>query len=379
MDDLPALLGGEPVRPGGPPDWPALDPDVKASVEAALRHGSWGRYDGGHVQQLEMELARFHGVPFALTCSSGTLAVELALRALKVGPGDEVVLAAYDYEPNFLSVHLLGAIPVLVDVCARNWNLDLSKIESAIAAKTRAIIVSHLHGGCVPMREVMEIARRHGLRVVEDAAQAAGATIQGRRAGSWGDVGVLSFGGSKLLTAGRGGALLARDIEIQQRLRVSLRRGVQQWAALSELQAAALAPQLAKLEERTTQRATAVNRLRELLTGVPGLRMFENSCECQPAYYKLGCCFDEADFGLPRERFCLAMRAEGVAMDVGFRAAHVGRSADRFRCSGELSESLRAHTGAVLLHHPILLCNEADLDAVARAIRRTYANADRLV
>src|SRR5262249_24593127 len=160
------------------------------------------------IQHLESELARCHGVPFAVTCSSGTLAVELALRALKVGPDDEVILAAYDYEPNFLCVHQIGATPVLVDVCVHNWNLDPSTIEAAHSAGTRAIVVARLHGGCVPMQGVMGIAGRHSLYVVEDAAQAAGAIIQGKPAGAWGDVGILSFGGSKLLTAGRGGALL---------------------------------------------------------------------------------------------------------------------------------------------------------------------------
>jgi dTDP-4-amino-4,6-dideoxygalactose transaminase len=379
VNDLPALLGGEPVRPQGPPDWPLPDPEVAAAIEDAIRDGSWGRYDGGHVERLEQELAQFHHLPFALTCSSGTLAVELALRALQVRPGDEVILAAYDYEPNFLCVHHLGASPVLADVGANNWNLDPSSIEAAISPKTKALIVSHLHGGCVPMREVVEIASRHDVRLIEDAAQAIGATIQGRPAGTWGDIGVLSFGGSKLLSAGRGGALLTADAELHQRLRLALRRGVQQWAALSELQAAALRPQLAKLPARTAKRDEAVRHLGTLLAGIPGLRMFDNQCECRPAYYKLGFRFDEKDFGLPRSRFCQALRAEGVAMDAGFLAAHVGRSPARFRSAGNLIEAERAHSGAVILHHPVLLSNEADLAAVARAIRRTYANANRLI
>src|SRR5262245_52967433 len=96
VNDDPALLGGKPVRPLGPPDWPGFDPDVAAAVQAAQRDGSWGRYEGPHVERLELELARYFGVPFALTCASGTLAVEIALRAVPVGPGDEVILSAYD-------------------------------------------------------------------------------------------------------------------------------------------------------------------------------------------------------------------------------------------------------------------------------------------
>src|SRR6185312_16077629 len=153
----------------------------------------------------------------AITCATGTLAVEAALRALRVGPGDEVVMAAYDYESNFLTLHALGAKPVLVDVHPANWQLDAAKLEAAFSPQTKAVICSHLHGGLVDMPAVMALTRKHGIGVVEDAAQAPGATVEGKPAGTWGDVGTLSFGGSKLLTAGRGGAMLFRDAQIYQR------------------------------------------------------------------------------------------------------------------------------------------------------------------
>ncbi len=181
---MPALLGGPPVRPQGPPDWPLPDPAVRAVLQAAYQDGSWGKYHGVYVERLERALAERHGVAFALTCGSGTFAVELALRALKVSPGDEVILAAYEYGGNFLSVHAVGAQPVLVDVAAGNWNLDPDRLSAAIGPTTRAIIVSHLHGGVVPMEPVMEVAAAHDLRVIEDAAQAPGAVVQGKMAGT---------------------------------------------------------------------------------------------------------------------------------------------------------------------------------------------------
>src|SRR5207248_7949056 len=141
-DSLPALLGGPPVRPQGPPDWPAADEAVREALLAAWRDGSWGKYHGGHVRRLEERLAADHGVGFALTCGSGTFAVELALRALKVGPGDEVVLAAYDYPGNFLAVHAVGATPVLVDLDAENWNLSAERLTEAFSPATRAVIAS---------------------------------------------------------------------------------------------------------------------------------------------------------------------------------------------------------------------------------------------
>ena len=372
---LPALLGGRPVRPQGPPAWPPPDDDIRAALEAAYHDGSWGKYQGPHVRRLEERLAGYHGVAFALTCGSGTFAVELALRALKVGPGDEVLLAAYDYAGNFLSVHAVGAKPVLVEVDPLNWNLDPRRLAEAVGPATRAVIVSHLHGGVVPMDEVMAVAAAHGLRVIEDAAQMPGAIIQGRRAGTWGDAGVLSFGGSKLLTAGRGGALLTRHADIYQRARTYQLRG-NQVCPLSELQAAVLLPQLAKLDDRNNRRARNVSLLKERLRDVPGLRPFANRCpESEPGYYKLGFQYDAAAFGLPRERAIAALRAEGIAFDEGFRALHVGRSPSRFRKAGELKEAERAHHGTLVLHHPVLLGEISDMEEVAAAVGKVYANS----
>ncbi len=374
---LPALLGGLPVRPQGPPDWPLPDADVLQALQRAYQDGSWGKYHGPGVQQLEAQLARTHQVEFALTCGSGTFAVEVALRALKVGPGDEVILAAYDYGGNFLSIHAVGARPVLVDIHPANWNLDPRQLEAAVGPATRAVLVSHLHGGVVPMREVTAFAAAHELRVIEDAAQAPGATVQGRKAGTWGDVGILSFGGSKLLSAGRGGALLTRHADVHQRARLWLQRG-NHICPLSELQAAALLPQLEKLALRNRRRAANVQLLSDELRDVPGLRPFVNTgTDAEPGYYKLGFQLDDR-FGLTRERLAAAVRAEGIALDEGFRALHVGRSPNRFRAVGGLTEATRAHHGALVLHHPVLLGSPAEIHEVAQALRKVYANNKRL-
>jgi dTDP-4-amino-4,6-dideoxygalactose transaminase len=376
-DEMPALLGGRPVRPQGPPDWPAPDDAVFAAVAAALRDGSWGKYDGGHVKRLEERLAFDHDSVHALACGSGTFAVELALRALKVGPGDEVVLAAYDYVGNFLSIHAVGARPVLIDVAPHNSTLDPARLAAALGPQTKAVIVSYLHGGLVPMAEIMADARRHGVAVIEDAAQAPGGVVQGRRAGSWGDVGVLSFGGSKLLTAGRGGAILTPHADVFQRARLAQNRG-NLVCPLSELQAAALLPQLERLDDHNARRRAAVARLTNRLRGVPGLTPFRNVVEGDPCFYKLGFRLDEAAFGLERARFVLALRAEGVAFDEGFAALHVGRSPTRFRRAGDLTEADLAHRSIVVLHHPVLLGEDEDVDQVARAVEKVHANAARL-
>jgi perosamine synthetase len=231
----------------------------------------------------------------------------------------------------------------------------------------------------VPMRDVMDFAAAHNLRVIEDAAQVPGGTIQGRKAGTWGDAGVISFGGSKLLSAGRGGALLTRHADVYQRARAFQFRG-NILSPLSELQAAVLLPQLASLGTRNAQRAANAEHLCEALRDIAGLRPFVNACtDAEPAYYKLGFQFDAAAFGLPRARFVDACRAEGIAFDAGFHAAHVGRSPNRFRRRGDLSQSEGAHEGAVVLHHPVLLGAVADIHEVATAVAKIQQHASMLI
>jgi len=370
-DALPAILGGEPIRPEGPPSWPPAWEEVSEALARSLREGDWGKYDGPNARLLADRLASYHQVEFVELCCSGTFAIELALRSLPVGPGDEVILAAYDFIGNFNDIVAVGARPVLVDLDLENWNLNPDLIAEAIGPATRAILVTHLHGGVVPMRAVMNIAREHGLWVIEDACQMPGAIIEGRRAGAWGDVGILSFGGSKLLSAGRGGALLTSSPEIKQRAQIYCNRGNHAYP-LSELQAAVLIPQLERLDERNSRRAAGVSKLAARLMGVPGLKLLRNRAEStSPGYYKLGFQYDGESFGgLSRERFVAAARAEGIEFNVGLRSFHLCRSSRRFRKVGELAVATSADANMIVLHHPVLLEGDEALDQVARCIQK---------
>src|SRR5262249_33508236 len=151
-DDFLAFDGGMPVLPEGPPTWPRPDESVRAALEAAYQDGSWGRYHGPHCERLQELLAEMHQVRNARLCSSGTIAVELALRGLKVGPGDEVILAAYDFPGNFRAIEAVGARPVLVDLAPDMWTLDLAQVAAAVSPQTKAILASHLHGSLADMK-----------------------------------------------------------------------------------------------------------------------------------------------------------------------------------------------------------------------------------
>lgn len=359
--------------PEGPPPWPLPDDEVREALEAAYRDGDWGRYHGRYCDRLARDLAAYHQTPLVSLCCSGTFAVELALRGLAIGPGDEVLLAGYDFPGNFRAIEDVGALPVLVDLAAANWNLDPALLAEAVGPATKAAIVSHLHGGVVPMRRVMDFARERGLAVVEDACQAPGATIEGRRAGTWGDVGVLSFGGSKLLTAGRGGALLTARQDVQQRIKVFRERGNDAFP-LSELQAAVVIPQLRRLDERHAARSAAVARLLAALAGVPGLRpLVDVAAESSPAYYKLGLQFVPEELpSVTRDEFSGFARAEGIALDAGFRG-FVHRGPRRCRRVDDLSQSTLAAERILMLHHPALLAGDETIDCVAAGLRKVCA------
>lgn len=353
-----------------PPAWPLPDEAVEAALRRVFADGSWGKYHGPNCRELSERLAALHGCEHVVLTCSGTAAVELALRGLRVGPGDEVILSAYDFEGNFKNVLAVGAKPVLVDVDPVSVQFDTEQLEAARSPQTKAIIVSHLHGGVVAMPIVRAFADQHQIAVLEDACQMPGAIVHGRVAGTWGDVGVLSFGGSKLLTAGRGGAIVTRDAEIAQRIRVQTQRGNEAYP-LSELQAAVLVPQLDRLAERNQLRAESVSRLLSLLSDIAGLRCFvtaETPADSQPGFYKLGFWFDPAASGCSRDEFACAMRAAGVALDPGFRALHRTHARGRFRAVNDLPHATRADEAVLVLHHPVLLGTDEDLQAIHAAI-----------
>jgi dTDP-4-amino-4,6-dideoxygalactose transaminase len=365
-----AIHGGPRALAVDPPDWPPADDGVRLALERAWADGSWGRYHAGHTERLAAELARMHDVEFVELCCSGTLAVELALRGLKIGAHDEVILAGYDFPGNFRAIEATGAKPVLVDVEADGWLLDVDALSAAKSDRTRAVIVSHLHGQLADMPRIMRLAVELGLAVVEDACQATGATLAGRVAGSWGDVGVLSFGGSKLLTAGRGGAILTRDAEVHQRAKIFCQRGNHAFP-LSELQAAVLLPQLETLTERNETRRSAAARLLAAAADLPGLRpLIHRTPEAAPSYYKLAWRYVPGELhDCPIDDFVAALQAEGLPFDRGFRGFAL-RSQRRCRKVGPLDHSRRAAETTIVLHHPILLEPPARIDAVAHGMAK---------
>lgn len=348
-------------------EWPLPDdPAIREALLRAYEDGSWGRYHGPHVEQLEADLAAFHEVPASLSCASGTIAVQIALRGLNLPEGSEVILAAYDFPGNFRAIQDSGLFPVLVDINPRTWCLDVETIEAAIREKTSAVIVSHLHGGIADMPAIREMADRRGIAIVEDACQAPGAKLHDKRLGTFGDVGVLSFGGSKLLTAGRGGAILTQRAEVLQRAKIFCERGNHAFP-LSELQAAVLLPQLKRLDAQNRARFHNVQRLRELLAASEEhLQPIELHPESEPAFYK------HAWLARSEQVAKLLLgKAEvaGVPLASGFRG-FTRRPSSQARKVETLHSADRAASRTVILHHPILMHAPEAIAWIAQWISR---------
>jgi dTDP-4-amino-4,6-dideoxygalactose transaminase len=380
-NNIPAILGGNPEFPKGPPDWPLPDEEILQCLTEAFHDGSWGKYQGINCDALKSAIAEYQNCEHVNLCSSGTSAIELALRGVQVQKGDEVILAGYDFDGNYRNIIYLGGRPVLVDLCPDNWNMDFAELKKAANKQTKAIIVSHLHGGVVPMKELMSFSKEKGIPVIEDACQMPGAVIQGEKAGSWGDIGVISFGGSKTLTAGRGGALFTNNNEIAQRINLIQNRGNEAYP-LSELQAAVLIPQLKKLDHQNRIRSENVQFLEKELSQFSGLTLFRNIQANQsnenssPGYYKVGFQYDPDEFSrLDRNSFCKAVQAEGIAIFPGFRSFHCIHSSRRFQKTGPLEQATLADHNCAVLHHPVLLKTEIEINKIVQAISKIKKHA----
>lgn len=349
--------------------WPRPDPDVENALRECYQSGAWGQYEGPAQSELAERLADLVNRPRIRLCSSGTIGVEIALSAVGVRSGDEVILGGYDFPGNFRSIERLGAVPVLADLEPDSWRLDPRSVLECVTEKTRAVIVSHLHGDRVRVKGLVDRLRAQGVAVVEDLCQCPGATGEGQTLGSFGDVTVLSFGGSKLLTAGRGGAIATDNALIEQRATIHCERGNNAYP-MSELQAAALIPQIAKLSELRRIRNERFSGFRERLDALGGIvtvdagrataEFFEQPMvEGEPDFFKVPILLP--DWSEPtveiRQSIVNELRNQGILIDKGFKG-FAGRSSKRCRQPVGLDHAVAAARRTLVLHHPCLLSEQ---------------------
>jgi perosamine synthetase len=200
---------------------PLAEPDLRGNEAIYLQRcleSGWISSIGPFVSDFERRLADFVGVPHALTTGNGTVALHLALAALRIGPGDEVIVPDLTFAATANAVLYCGATPVLVDVSPDDWNLDPAQVAAAISPRTKAILPVHLYGHPCRLDEILAIARAAGVYVVEDAAESLGSRYKGRPSGSHGDISCFSFYGNKLITTGEGGACLTSNPALHERM-----------------------------------------------------------------------------------------------------------------------------------------------------------------
>lgn len=259
-----------------------LKKDVLAAVERVIDSGAF--ILGPEVKKFEEEFVAWNGVAYGCGCASGTDALHLACRALELKPQDEVICPAFTYMATASAVSLAGGTPVFVDVHEDTWNIDASQVEAKITPKTRAIIGVHLYGNPCDIEALMAIAKKHNIALIEDCAQSVGATINGKKVGTFGDFGCFSFFPTKNLGAyGDGGFMLTQTLEMEKRIRSIRAQGQDREkyfhdrlgtnSRLDEMQAAILRVKLPHLTAWGQARGAHAEKYSQALEGVAGLQL----------------------------------------------------------------------------------------------------------
>jgi dTDP-4-amino-4,6-dideoxygalactose transaminase len=384
-----AIDGGTPVRTTPIGRWPEFGKPEEDLLLAALRSGVWGSIDGTFVKDLEREFAAVHDARHGVATVNATMGLSVAMKAVGIGPGDEVLVPPYTFIATASAALMLGAVPVFVDIDPETLLIDPARIDELVTPRTRAVVPVHHGGSPADMDGVMAAARRHGLRVIEDAAQAHGAGWRGRPVGAIGDVGVFSFQSTKPVNAGEGGMMLTDDPELDELLwsyrNVGRRRGGEWYEhvrlgwnlRMTEFQAAVLIAQLRRMPEQQARRTRAAAELHRLMGQIPGAVPVKvpDGVTAHSWYTYHWRWLGEADGGLPKAEFARALAAEGIPVFAGYVPLNRNQALiDEIRRLGgrepdPCPNAERAAGDEVMVFSlPILMGTDADLADVAAAV-----------
>ena len=376
-----AIDGGAPVRTTPFPSWPHYAPDEVEAVAQVLRSGRANYWTGEEGRRFEQEYATAIGAQHAVALMNGTVALESALHAFGIGPGDEVVVPCRTFIASASCIAQRGATPVVADIDPVSQNITADTIHAVLTPRTRAVITVHLAGWPCDMDPILELARQHRLKVIEDCAQAHGATYKGRFVGTFGHVAAFSFCQDKIIsTGGEGGMLVTNDQELWSKVWSYKDHGKNYGAAvnsapdlgfnwvhdsfgtnlrMTEMQAAIGRLQLKKLREWLDIRRRHAAFLNECFAGIPGLRTSVPGAGIGHAYYKYYVFVrpNMLKSGWTRDRILQAIVAEGIPCFTGscpeiyLEKAFAERikPKDRFRVARELGD-----TSLMFLVHPTL-------------------------
>ncbi|MGI6544808.1 MAG: DegT/DnrJ/EryC1/StrS family aminotransferase [Limnochordia bacterium] len=402
-----AINGGRPIRTKPFPKWPIHDARDVAAVTAVLESGEW--WFGEKVAEFQRRFAAFHEAKYGVAVANGSVAIEVALKAAGVQPGDEVIVPPLTFVATATAVLNIGAIPVFADIEPQSLGLDPAEAAKVIGPRTKVILPVHLGGVAPNMDDILALAREHGLVVVEDAAQAHGSEWRGKRVGALGTAGTFSFQQSKNLTAGEGGIVLTNNPEVHElayayhNVGRKLQSAFYEHAVLgtnyrmTEMQAALLLVQMERMEEQMKRRDDNVHYLFDQVRQIEGLQPVAGSDGCtRCSWFVVRILFDPAVYsGITKPRFCAALRAEGIpanesyttplyALDVfkniretaplAYEAG--GRRLDYSTVRCPVAEKLGATY--ISFHHSAFLGDRSDMDDIAAALRKVYEHRHEL-
>jgi len=406
-----AILGGKPLRAKPFSQWPIWDRADEESILAILRSGNWFRGAGTVVRQFEEEYARLMGAKDCMATVNGTNALLTALHVLDVGIGDEVIVPPYTFVATVSVVLLSNALPVFVDTDLETFQIDPDKIEAKITERTKAIIPVHILGTVANMDKVNAVAKKHNLKVIEDACQAHLAEWKGKKVGTVGDLGCFSFQNSKNLPCGEGGAVLGNDQRIMDHCQSFHNCGRPYGSIkgsgypilgtnrrMTEYQAAILLGQMKRIEQDAKIRNENAEYLTAKIEKIPGIipqRFYEG--QTRGAYHLYAFRYIKEHFNdVPRAKFLSALNGEGIPSWSGytplnkegtiedaltsknFQRAFSKARLDQYREQNHCPTNDQLCTEAVWLSQSMLLGPKSDMDDIANAIQKVYENRDKL-
>ena len=401
-----AIKGGEPLKTRSFPSWPKSGEAEFERLKKALYSGQWGTL-GAEVGKFTKRYAAYCDAKYAVATPNGTVSLEVILRALNIGRGDEVILPPYTFVATASAITFVGAIPVFADIDENTYTIDPANIEQYISLRTKAVIAVHLGGRPCDMDKIMDVARKHKLHVIEDAAHAHGSEWKGRRVGSIGDAGSFSFQASKNLCCGEGGIVTTNNEELYKSIWSVHNCGrdydSNTWyqhlilgtnARMAEWQAVVLDVQLDKLnneiEKRMVNAVYLTKRLKE--TGFIDV-MYEDPNITKNSYHLYVFKYKkERCRGIHRDLFIKALQAEGIGLCATGYSLPIYKMAfldsDAFRKATGFSASYKdvslpnneqaAYEEGAWLYHTALLGKKEDIDDIVDAMLKIYEHADEL-
>lgn len=332
MSEKLAVNGGIPVKTNPFPDWPQYDDNEKKALQEVLESRVWWRTPGTQTVGFEQKFADYQQAAYGIACTNGTAALEIAIAALGIGLGDEVIIPDFTFVATASAVLFTGAMPICVDVDPKTFCIDPDKVEEAITPRTKAIIAVHIAGHPADLDRLKEICQIHNLFLVEDASHAHGSEWKGRKVGAIGNVGTFSFQASKLMTAGEGGIVVTNNEDLAVRIRSihDCGRMPGKWFyahyvygsnyRLSEWQGAILSQQLNRLDEQAAIRTRNAAYLDKAMLEIEGIRpQLQDVRVTRHGHYCYIFHYDKKAFsGVSTEKFIQAFNAEGIPTQASY-------------------------------------------------------------